>query len=417
MNKVIFLFDLNSFFASAEISRNSDLIGKEVLISKQNNHAIVTACTPGAKEKGVYVGMPYYRAKKVIPYGVFIDPDHQYYVSLSNSIFNYIKKNFTEDIEVSSIDEAYIDATNYLLKTPISKSEFAREILDAVKNNFGVTASIGISENKFLAKMASEFYKWDEVATCYKHEIKSKLWTLDMNDMWGVGRAYSEYFEKQGIKKIGDFATIEETNPDKAIVLKRDLQSYYYTLMNWVWGKSTSELDLKIVDAKSVSKQITLEKYLEDDISVGNLIRELSNIVSKKLTSTNLSGSRINVMIKFGKFDSVDKSLTLPKNISRSSDIYEYAINIIDRLWNGSKPIKGARITISNLANEFTNMIQEPLDIQSNGNQDEQKKLVNNINSILGHNAITSGKDFKKNPKYQKDNAFKSHKIKFKSWD
>lgn len=417
MNKVIFLFDLNSFFASAEIARRPELRGKEVLIGSQNNHAIVTALTPGAKAKGVYVGMPYYRASKVVPEGVFVDPDHSYYVGLSNAIFNHIKQKFTSEIEVSSIDEAYIDATNYLLKNPISEYEFAREILDSIKSNFKVTASIGISDSKFLAKMASEFYKWDEVSTCYKHEIKSKLWKLNINQMWGVGSAYADYFEKNGIVTIGDFATIESSNVELSEKFKKDLHSYYYQLMNWTKGISTSDLDYEIVDAKSISKQITLNRYIENEIEMRNFIKDVSTIVSDKLTSTNMAGSRINVLLRFGKFSVIDKSTTLNKKINSVTDIYDSASRIVDQIWNRNKPVKGLRITISNLSNQMTQKIQQNLFDEELLVTDKNKDLINNVNSIIGYKAITSGKDFKKNPKYKRDNAFRSNKIKFKSWD
>ena len=175
MKKVIFLFDLNSFFANAEKSRNISYKDKDVIISPRNNHSIVTAASHGAKQKGVYVGMPYYKAKMVVPKGVFLNPDHKFYVSLSNSIFNFIKEKYTTLVEVSSIDEAYIDVTEILIKQPFEPEELARGLLDDIKKNFNVTASIGISSNKFLAKMASEFYKVDNYSTCFTNEIKTKL--------------------------------------------------------------------------------------------------------------------------------------------------------------------------------------------------------------------------------------------------
>ncbi|NQX83637.1 MAG: DNA polymerase IV [Mycoplasmataceae bacterium] len=416
MNKVIFLFDLNSFFANAEIARNPELKGKEVLIGPRNNHSIIIAATPNAKAKGIHVGMPYFKAKDISPDAVYINPDHAYYSNLSNRIFNFLKIRYTDLIEVSSIDEAYMDVTEILIREPITEKELAQGILKDIKKHFNVTASIGISYNKFLAKMASEFYKVDSYSTCYPSEVSTKLWSIDIEKMYGVGNALAPYLKSVGINKIGDLA--RSTN-DKELTreLKNHLMSYYETLINWSNGISTNELDLTYEEAKSISKQITLNRFLNSESELSELIKELSIIVGNKLKKSNLAGKNVDLLIRFGKFDSAHKSITLKTYINDESDIYDEAMNLLEEIWNFSKPVKGARITVSSIKNFKKTLRQGNILDADRVEVDSQKELLMELNNKLGFEGVMSSKDYENNPKYEKDNAFKSNKVKFKSWD
>lgn len=411
--KTIFLFDLNSFFALAEKARRPELKNAEIAIGKNNSHAIAVALTPGIKQKGGYVGMPIYKLKKIDPNIVFIDPDHSYYVNLSNSIFNFLKDKYTSKIQVSSIDEAYLDVTDILFEQRIKYKELAESIINDVQKYFNVTTSIGISSNMFLAKMASEFNKVNGYSTCFENEIETKLWTLDISKMYGVGHALKKYFNDININTIGDLANIQK-NPKLTNKVSRDLGIRFNELLANANGYGKNNLDFDYGQAKSISKQITLMYKISDFQQASKLIKTISENVSKNLSKSKLEGNRINLLMRTNKFDQKDISQTLSNYIFEAKDIYFHALNLFEKIWKNEELFKGIRITISNLRS--VNSRAKQLKFFDDKEKISEEFYLKKINNKIGFEALITGENFENNPKFDSGDVFKSSKVKFKSW-
>ena len=415
MKKFILLLDLNSFFASAEIARKPELKGKEVAIGSYSNHSVAVAMTNNLKQKGVYVGMPSYKIKLLAPKTIFIKPDHKYYVNLANSVFNFVKKNYTSKTYVNSIDEAYVDISELVNNGPDDPDAVAQSLIDKINLNFDLPVSIGISDKKVLAKMASNFNKNNAFSTCYSWEVKDKIWPLKVEKVPGIGKALTPLFENYKIDKIFKLALIKKNRKETYNELKKIIGIRLDELIDYVNGIEKNNIFEEYTNPKSLSKQITLNKRIKDFAEISNLTKLISDKLSQSLFVSSLSGNRINVLIRYEKFDQVNLSKTFKKQIYKSKDIYNCALEIFETLWSNNKEFKGMRITISNLQSAIYKGEQINIFHQDTLSKDK-KNFIDLINHKLGYEALFKGEDFKKNPRHKKDNMFASYKIKFKTW-
>jgi DNA polymerase-4 len=171
--KTIFHIDMNSFFPSVEELLNPALKGKPVIVAANNRRSVVSSANYEARKYGVKSAMPLYRALLLCPKAKLVEPHFEYYEKYHNEFISLIKEKFTKEVEVASIDECYIDATKLVKRTSIMK--VALSIQNAIKNKLGLNCSIGISNNKFLAKMASKFKKPLGITMLYKEDLPTKL--------------------------------------------------------------------------------------------------------------------------------------------------------------------------------------------------------------------------------------------------
>lgn len=211
MERVILHVDVNNAFLSwtaVDRLNNGETLDIRTIPAiiggdEKQRRGIVLAKSPIAKKMGIQTGEPIYFARKKCSNLQIFQGDFSVYYKYSNALYNLLLE-YTDKIERFSIDECFMDMTNYLAGRKIY--EIAKEINRRVKEKFGFTVNVGISTNKLLAKMASDFEKPDKIHTLYPNEIETKMWNLPVSELFMVGRKSIPKLEKMHIKTIGDLA-------------------------------------------------------------------------------------------------------------------------------------------------------------------------------------------------------------------
>ncbi|MGN1182207.1 MAG: DNA polymerase IV, partial [Faecalibacillus sp.] len=185
--QIIFHIDLNAFYASAEISIDPSLEGKPLVISGNDRRSIVSTASYEARAYGIHSAMPLFKAKELCKDLVIRPVNFDLYRKLSHQFFELIA-SYSTKLEVASIDECYVDFTEYITIHQIHPYHLAKEIQNKVYNELKLRCSIGIAPNKFMAKMASDMKKPMGITILNKTNYKELLWPLDVSEMFGIGK-------------------------------------------------------------------------------------------------------------------------------------------------------------------------------------------------------------------------------------
>jgi len=211
MRKVIFLVDMNAFFISCEMTRNDSLVGTPAAVAgdPKKRSGIILAANYEARSYGVKTAMVLHDALKLCPEMILLPPDHLFYKQKSGEVMDLLS-NYTPTLEQNSIDEAWLDMTGCegLFGNPLKA---ANRIMDEIKDRLGLWCSIGIAENNFLAKMASDMKKPLGITELWKHDIPTKLWPLPVKEMYGIGAKTAARLNRMGINTISDLAKFDVT--------------------------------------------------------------------------------------------------------------------------------------------------------------------------------------------------------------
>ena len=204
-NKIIFHLDFDAFFAAIEEIKKPNYKNKPLIVGGRTRNSVVSTCNYLARKYGIKSAMPIFQAKILCPQAIILPGDYALYNSYSKKIFNFIKEKFTNICEQYSIDECFLDVTNTIKKY---KDVFAlaKTIQKAIFNNFKLTVSIGISYNKFLAKMATDLNKPNGITLINKDNFKAKFWPLPIEKMYFIGKSTAKILKEIGIKTIKDLA-------------------------------------------------------------------------------------------------------------------------------------------------------------------------------------------------------------------
>ena len=348
MGKVIFHIDVNSAFLSwtavDKLKNGSDVDIREVpsIIGgdEASRHGIVLAKSVSAKKYGVTTGEPVAAALRKCANLVMEPPNHQMYREYSKRLMDYFK-TYTPDIEQLSVDECFLDYTPiaHLYGEPVA---FANRLKNEVKEKFGFTVNIGISEVKILAKMASDFQKPDKVHTLWKWEIQEKMWTLPVSELYMVGKSSVPKLRNLGIQTIGDLAT---TNPEF-------LEAHFKSFGKLIWenanGIGSDVVESEETAAKGVGNSTTLSNDVTDAEKAKKVLLSLAESVSARLRKQEFLAGNVTVEIKYSNFMKCSHQAPFLSPTNSTTKIYELACLLFEELWNGS-PIRLLGIRTSKL--------------------------------------------------------------------
>lgn len=294
MAKVLLHIDLNAFFASCEEIKNPKLIGKPMAVGSLNKRSVLSTANYEARKYGVHSAMPVYEALKKCPDLILVRGDYAYYRSMSSQFFKYLH-TYTHKIEPASIDECYMDVTDIIskYKRPL---DLVYQIQQGVLDTCGLSCSIGVASNRFLAKMASDMRKPNGITILRKSELSTKLWPLKISEMNGIGKKSVTLLNEMNIKTIGDFANPK--NEDK--ILNR-LGKSSYTLIQKSRGHSSNQLYFS-----NTQKSISISKtYTNDLYSLPEIKSCLENIVKElvyKMKQDNQKGKLLTLTFRDTEF-------------------------------------------------------------------------------------------------------------------
>lgn len=338
---VIYHIDVNSAFLSwqanymlehGETTVDLREIPSVVGGNEEQRHGIVLAKSPSAKAHGIHTGEPLAQAKKKCPNLTIVPPCFDIYVENSKAFIELLKEH-TPVVEQYSIDEAFCDMTGMELLhgEPVA---YAHRLKDEIKERLGFTVNIGISTNRLLAKMASDFRKPDRVHTLFPDEIPEKLWPLPIDDLFYVGHSTSEKLKKIGIHTIGDLA---HTDPG---LIRSRFKKHGEVIWNYANGNDSDMiLKDKAKANKGYGNSITTHYDITDRETALKILLSLCETVGARLRADKNYISVIAVQLVDHEFRHSSKQTTLSSTTNVTEKIYDTAVELFDRLWNHS-PIR-----------------------------------------------------------------------------
>lgn len=253
MSRIIMHIDLNAFFVTCEVLRDPNLKGKPVIVGHTGRSGIVSTCSYEARAFGIHSGQPTFQALKLCPDAVVVEPHFRLYEVYSRSFFSYVKQ-YSRIIEVASIDECYVDMTKALtgVKDPTA---YLRKMQFDLKEQTGLSCSIGIAPTKWLAKMGSDMKKPMGLVFLRRKDIPKLLYPMPIESFWGIGKKTAPYLRSNGINTIGDLAkACAQDDPE----LVKHLGKFYVTVKEWVEGRGSDTVSTEAWDPKSVGVSETL---------------------------------------------------------------------------------------------------------------------------------------------------------------
>lgn len=313
-NRKIIHVDMDAFYASVEQMDNPLLRGKPIAVGGSENRGVVAAASYEARKFGVRSAISGVMAKKNCPELIFVRPRFDRYKEISGKI-QKIFYEYTDLVEPLSLDEAYLDVTNNKKGNP-SATLLAQEIRQRIFNEVGLTASAGISVNKFVAKIASDYNKPNGQKTVNPDEVISFLEELPIRKFHGVGKVTTEKMYQLGI-----FTGVELKSKTLDFLEKHFGKSgnFYY---NVVRGIHNSEVKSDRI-TKSVAAEHTFDVNLSSEIFMIEKLEVIANALEKRLKRYNVAGKTITLKIKYSDFTQQTRSKTLPYFISDKGLILE----------------------------------------------------------------------------------------------
>jgi len=394
MERIFFHIDVNSAFLSwsaikmLEEGADCDLRTIPSIIGGDSSkrHGVVLAKSIPAKKFHIVTGEPVVNAFRKCPSLVTVPPDHEFYNAKSRELMKFLS-GICPDIEQVSVDECYMDYTPIAGKYP-SPEVAAEHIKNQVKERFGYTVNIGISDRKVLAKMASDFKKPDLVHTLYKYEIREKMWPLPVSSLYMCGKSSVDALHKLEILTIGDLAN---TDPD---ILISHLKSHGRQLWEYANGIDDSPVITEPEQHKGVGNSTTLSKDAVTREDALLPLRALADSVGKRLRESSQLAGMVNVEIKYNTFKTVSHQTTLSTPTNSSDMIFKISCDLFDKIWDKT-PIRLLGIRTAKLQDSDTPIQLNLFEMnQSNPISQKQQKLdsaLDSIRSKYGENAIIRG--------------------------
>ncbi len=387
MNSVIFHIDVNSAFLSWEavyriyhLGGNLDLrdIPSAVGGDVTKRHGIILAKSIPAKKYNIKTGESVPEALRKCPDLVLVPPNYNLYQKSSKAFMNILKE-YGPTVEQYSIDEAFVDMTG--TESLFGKPEIvANEIRERIYRELGFSVNIGISNNKVLAKMASDFKKPNLVHTLWQHEIKEKMWTLPASDLFFVGRATARKLNNLGIKTIGELAQTDLS------IIKSHLGKHGEVIWSFANGIDFSAVEPVPPPNKGYGNSTTISFDVTDASTAKLVLLSLAETVSARLRDDNVKIKVISVGIRdynLGYY-SHQKKLKTATNITR--EIFESACQVFDEMWD-KVPIRHLGIHTSQVVTEETRQLNlfDDLDYEKLERLD---KAVDDIRKRFGADSI-----------------------------
>jgi DNA polymerase-4 len=341
MQKVIFLVDMNAFFISCEMTRNDSLVGKPAAVAgdPKKRTGIILAANYEARACGVKTAMVLHDALKLCPKLMLVPPDHRFYEQKSKEVMDLLS-NYTPVLEQNSIDEAWLDMTGSdgLFGKPI---DAAKRIMDEIKVKLGLWCSIGIAENKFLAKMAAEMKKPLGITELWEQDIPIKLWPLPVKEMYGIGGKTAEKLNRMGIRTIGEVAKFDVNTIVKAFG-KGGKEIYLHAK-----GIDNSPvLAQNADDMKSIGRSTTLPEDISDIEKAKPVLMELTDDVGMAARKHGKKGRTVHITLKYSDFQVVTRQVTIPASFT-TKEIYQAGCGLLEQNWNRLHPVRLIGISLS----------------------------------------------------------------------
>jgi len=399
MRRIIFHIDVNSAYLSwtavEQLAHGAELDIRTIPAiiggDKESRHGVVLAKSLPAKKFGICTGEPVVNAMRKCP-GLHMEPpNHTLYREYSRKLMNFLH-TYTTEIEQVSVDECYMDFTGIADRFP-SPVTAAFEIKDRVYEQFGFTVNIGISSNKLLAKMASDFEKPNRVHTLFPEEIQQKMWPLPVWELFMAGHSSVDTLQKLEIRTIGELA---QTDPK---LLELHLKSHGRMLWEFANGIDDSPVQSEETAAKGIGNSTTLPRDVTTKEEAQKVLFELSQSVAGRLRKAGQKAYMVSVEIKYSTFQTASHQKQLMRASDEDETLYEAACELFAELWSG-EPIRLLGVRTSKLvgAGEPQQLslfdLPTPEEIKEQKKAERHRKLgkaMEEIRKKYGESSISRG--------------------------
>ena len=387
MDKKILHIDVNNAFLSwlavykLKCGETLDIRNIPAIIGgdEEARKGVVLAKSMKAKEFGIITGEPIYQAKKKCPQIQVFKGNLDIYREYSNKLYKLLLE-YTDKIERFSIDECFLDMTEYLMKDTLENK--AKEIHKRVKQELGFTVNIGISNNKLLAKMASDFEKPDKIHTLYTSEIQTKMWNLPVSELFMLGKKSVPKLYKMGIKTIGDLA-----KKDRQLLIKT-FGKHGNMMWEYANGIDNSEVNYKYEKPKCIGNSITLPMDICNIEKLEKVLLGLTEQVTYRLRKSNLVANSVNVQLRTKDFIDTSHQGKLDIATSSTQQIYTKAKALLKEMYNEGTFIRLVGVRVDKLEDKE----QRQLSLFENKDKEKLDKIdrvMDNLKEKYGYNSIT----------------------------
>jgi len=380
VNRAILHVDMDAFYASVEVRDNPELLGKPVIVGAgPQERGVVSAASYEARRFGVHSAMPSRTAYKLCPHGVFVQPNMQKYGAVSRQIMT-ILETFTPLIQPVSIDEAFLDVTGSLGLYGDALT-IAKRIKAEIHAQTGLTASVGVAPNKFLAKLASDLNKPDGLTVITDENKVQMLAPLPAAKIWGVGKVTEKRLHELHLQTIGDIQRmpVEE--------LRQRIGNAAEHLHALALGEDDREVETD-GESKSISSEHTFAVDTADLAQIKKSLLEQCEEVGTRLRQEKVAARTVQLKLRYADFTTLTRRRTLAQPTQDEMQLYEVAGQLLS-----AERITGKRIRLIGIggSNLVAPALQNDLFNRSDEKRTRLAKAVDELRGKLGPGAIKRG--------------------------
>ena len=308
--------DMDAFFASVEEHDDPSLKGKPVVVG-MGVRGVVSAANYEARKFGIHSAMPVGQAKRLAPHAVFLPVNHERYSEVSGHVME-IFRSVSPFVEPISLDEAFIDVTG-AKRLLGSGRDIGQSIREQVFKSQGITCSVGIASNKFIAKLASSRCKPNGMLEIAPDRSLEFLHPLPVNAMWGVGPKTNEEIQKLGLRTVADIA-----NTPRSTLIRALGEASGASLYELAWGRDYRDVEPEEID-KSISAAETFSRDIEDQEIILREFLRLTEKATARMRAKEMSARTISIKVRFADFKTINRSKTFTLPISGTKEVFEVA--------------------------------------------------------------------------------------------
>jgi len=390
MDRIIYHCDCNSFYASVELLSHPELRERPVAVcgDPKSRHGIILAKNEPAKKFGVRTAETIWQARQKCPGLVLLPSHHGLYREYSKKV-NAIYDRFTDLIEPFGIDESWLDVTGTLHLFGGDPRVLADRIRNTVREELGLTISVGVSFNKIFAKLGSDYKKPDATTVITVDNFREIVWPLPVTDLLFVGRAAARVLRQYGVTTIGELAAFDR------LALTELLGKQGGQLWNYANGLENSPVAPAgtYTPPKSVGNGETFSRNLTRRDEVGRGVAMLADQVAVRLRRHAMKASTLQVTIRDPQFKDICRQRPLEAPTNTARELYRAAMDILARSWKPGAPIRAITLTAHNLipegeAAEQLNLFQSAAP-QRRDKVEKLERAMDAIRSKYGKGAVT----------------------------